>query len=220
MSQATATTKTLTKPRATRGGGRPTLAEAQRRQAHLIEVAGAMFMKLGFHGTSIDQVAEAAGMSKRTVYARYKDKDELFSAVLRELIDRWLAPINRFQSSNVALEATLMEIGRHLLMSALAPQAVSLYRIIIGEAERRPEFGRLADAEGRQAGIRAIAAALQRHKAELRVKDLERAAEQFMSLVIDSSLRRAALAIGSDGTGVDDRIRAAVDLFLNGVRRR
>ncbi len=218
MSRAIDTTKAPTKPRATRGGGRPTLAEAQRRQAHLIEVAGAMFMKLGFDGTSIDKVAEAAGMSKRTVYARYKDKNELFSAVLRELIDRWLVPINRFQSSKAELEPMLMEIGRHLLTSALAPQAVSLHRIIIGEAERRPEFGRLANSEGRQAGIRAIAAALRRHRAKLRVDDLEQAAEQFMSLVIDSSLRRAALGIRSSHSGIEDRVRAAVDLFLNGAR--
>ena len=219
MTRAIDTAKILRKPAAARGGGRPTLAEARRRQKRLIEVAGAMFMKLGFDGTSIDGVAEAAGVSKRTVYARYKDKNELFSAVLRELIERWLVPIHRFQSSKADLDAMLLEIGRHLLTSALAPQAVSLYRIIIAEAERRPEFGRLANSEGREAGIRAIAMALKRHRAKLRVDDLEGAAEQFLSLVIDSSLRRAALGIRPGGLRVEDRVRAAVDLFLNGTRR-
>jgi AcrR family transcriptional regulator len=211
----------LAKPRAATGGrgGRPTMADAQRRQAYLIEVAGAMFMKLGFDGTSIDAVAEAASMSKRTVYARYKDKGELFSAVLRDLIERWLVPITRFQSSDSELEPMLLEIARHLLTSALAPQAVSLHRIIIGEAERRPEFGRLAHSEGRQAGIRAIAAALERHRAQLRSDDLEQAAEQFVSLVIDSSLRLAALGIKPRGRDIEGRIRTAVDLFLNGARR-
>src|SRR5258708_20194708 len=109
-----------------------------------------MFMKLGFDGTWIDAVAEAGAMSKRTVYARYRDKNELFSAVLRDLIERWLVPINRFQSSNADLEPMLVEIARHLLTSALAPQAVSLHPIIIGEAERRPEFRPLANSEGPQ----------------------------------------------------------------------
>lgn len=219
MKAGIGTASTLTKLRAVTGrGGRPTVADAQRRQAYLIEVAGAMFMKLGFDGTSIDAVAEAAAMSKRTVYARYRDKDELFSAVLRDLIERWLVPITRFQSSDAELEPMLLAIARHLLTSALAPQAVSLHRIIIGEAERRPEFGRLAYSEGRQAGVRAIAAALERHRARLRVDDLEHAAEQFMSLVIDSSLRRAALGIRRD-RDIEARIRAAVDLFLNGARR-
>jgi AcrR family transcriptional regulator len=200
-------------------GGRPTRAEAQRRQQELLEIAGAMFMKLGFDGTSVDAVAEAAGMSKRTLYARYRDKNELFSAVLRSLIDRWLVPINQFQAQHDELEPMLLEIGRHLLTSALAPQAVSLHRIIVAESERRPEFGRLANAEGRQPAVRAIAAALQRHAAILRIDDLEAAAEQFMSLVIDNSLRLATLGIGPGQRDVESRVRSTADLFLNGVRR-
>jgi TetR/AcrR family transcriptional repressor of mexJK operon len=125
-----------------------------------------MFMKHGFDGTSIDAVAEAALMSKRTVYARYRDKNELFSAVLRDLIDRWLVPINQFQLGTYELEPMLMEIGRHLLGSALTPQVVSLHRIILGESERRPAFGRLANAEGRQPAVRAIAAALRRQASQ------------------------------------------------------
>jgi AcrR family transcriptional regulator len=192
--------------------------EAQRRQQHLIEVAGAMFMRLGFDGTSVDAVADAAAMSKRTVYARYRDKNELFSGVLRDLIARWLVPINEFRSGKADLEPMLLEIGRHLLTSALAPQAVNLHRIIIAEAERRPEFGRLANSEGRLPAIRAIARALRRHAPILRVDDFDRAAEQFMSLVIDTSLRLAALGIGSGSVSIEDRVRAAVDLFLNGAR--
>ena len=111
-----------------------------------------MFMKFGFDGTSIDAVAEAACMSKRTVYARYRDKNELFSAVLRNLIDRWLVPINQFQLGTRELEPMLMEIGRHLLTSALAPQVVSLHRIIVGESERRPEFGLPCQRRGAPAG--------------------------------------------------------------------
>jgi TetR/AcrR family transcriptional regulator, mexJK operon transcriptional repressor len=177
-----------------------------------------MFMKFGFDGTSVDAVAEAAGVSKRTVYARYRDKNELFSAVLRNLIDRWLVPIKQFQSSKSELEPMLIEIGRHLLSSALAPQAVSLHRIIIGESERRPQFGRLANAEGRQPAIQAIAAALRRHAEKLRIDDLERAAEYFMSLVVDSSLRMAALGLSSGASDIESRVGGAVDLFLYGVR--
>ncbi len=193
-------------------GGRPTRGEAERRQEHLIETAGAMFMKFGFDGTSIDAVAEAACMSKRTVYARYRDKNELFSAVLRNLIDRWLVPIDQFQLGTRELEPMLMEIGRHLLTSALAPQVVSLHRIIVGESERRPEFGLLA--------IRAIAAVLKRQGSKLRVNDFERAAEQFISLVVDNGLRLAAFGIGPAPHEVEGRVRQAVDLFLHGVCSR
>src|SRR3982074_3563746 len=81
-------------PAATRRGtgGRPTREEAARRDERLIEVATNLFMERGFEGTSIDAVAEAAGVSKPTVYARYRDKGDLFAAVLRDRIREWLPP--------------------------------------------------------------------------------------------------------------------------------
>lgn len=199
-------------------GGRPTLAEARRRHEHLLEVAGSMFMRLGYDGTSIDAVAEAASMSKRTVYARYSDKSELFGAVLRGLIERCLVPFTGFRSSTDALEPTLVEIGRHLLESALAPETVSLHRIIIAESQRQPEFGRLAYAEGRRPAIEAIAVVLRRHRSLLRVKNFDRAAQQFLSLVVDDSLCLATLGI-EDSRAVDTRVADAVDLFLAGALR-
>ena len=223
MDQAPSVAKMATPPRAPRGrgarhhGGRPTLAEASRRQRQLLDVAGAMFMRQGLAGTSIDAVADAAGMSKRTVYARYADKNELFGAVLRDLIERCVVPITRFQSGKLALEPTLAGIGRHVLANVLAPSSVSLHRIIIAESERQPAFGRLAHAEGRKPAVKAIAAVLRRHAAELRVADFELAAQQFLSLVVDNSLCLATLGIKEDRRGLDARVNAAVDLFLNGA---
>ena len=166
-----------------------------------------MFMRLGYDGTSIDAVAEAAAMSKRTVYAHYTDKSALFGAVLRRLIERFLVPITSFQSRTDALEPTLMAIGRHLLQSVLAPGAVSLHRAIIAESQRQPQFGRLAHAEGRKPAVQAIATVLRRHRARLRVTDFPRAAAQFLSLVIDDSLCLATLGIEEDARSIEARVR-------------
>ncbi len=70
-------------PSSARRGGRPTREEAVRRDARLLDVATRLFMERGFDGTTIDAVAESAGVSKPTVYARYRDKRDLFAAVLR-----------------------------------------------------------------------------------------------------------------------------------------
>jgi len=47
----------------------PTREEAEARDVRLLDVATRLFMERGFDGTSIDAVAEAAGLSKPTVYA-------------------------------------------------------------------------------------------------------------------------------------------------------
>lgn len=93
-----------------KSGGRPTREEAVRRDARLLDIATTLFMERGFDGTSMDAVAEAAGVSKPTVYNRYQDKRDLFAAVLRSRIKHWLAPLS------AAAEATQVRPASRALM--------------------------------------------------------------------------------------------------------
>lgn len=199
--------------------GRPRLAEAGLREEHILRVAGDMFLNFGFDGTTMDAVAETARVSKRTLYARYADKTALFNAVLRDLIDRWLVPIGQLQAQRGELRETLLELARHLTTFALTPQSVGVNRIIISEAQRRPEFGRLVNEVGRKPAVQAIKSLLRQHQSELRPIDLDMAAEQFLSLAVDSSLRLAYLGIKASVKQIEQRVCASVDLFLVGVRR-
>ena len=66
------------------------LTRAQRREQtreRLLDAAGRVFARRGFHAASVDEVAEAAGYTKGAVYSNFRSKDELFLA----LLDRRLA---------------------------------------------------------------------------------------------------------------------------------
>jgi TetR/AcrR family transcriptional regulator, mexJK operon transcriptional repressor len=112
-----------------RGGGRPTREEAEARDVRLLDVATKLFMERGFDGTSIEAVAEAAGVSKPTVYARYQDKRDLFVAVLRGRIQKWLAPLSAAAEAQAiegcpkSIKTTLHELSRHMVAYTLAPEA-------------------------------------------------------------------------------------------------
>jgi TetR/AcrR family transcriptional repressor of mexJK operon len=199
------------------GGGRPKTSELEQRDERILRAAGETFLHFGFDATTMDAVAEAARISKRTLYARYVDKTDLFNAILRDLINRWLIPIDQFQSGQGALKDTLLALARYLTTFALTPQSVSVNRIIISEATRRPEFGKLANEVGRKAAIQAVATILRRHRAELRPVDLDMAAEQFMSLTIDRNLRLAYLGIQTNAEQIELWVRTSVELFLAGV---
>src|SRR5258707_9088888 len=116
-------------------GGRPTREEAVRRDARLLDVATTLFMERGFDGTSIDAVAEGAGVSKPTVYARYRDKRDLFAAVLRGRIRDWLAPLSAAAGAHAteakpkSIKTTLHELSRHMIAYTLAPDAGACQRI-------------------------------------------------------------------------------------------
>jgi AcrR family transcriptional regulator len=61
------------------------LTRAQRREqtrARLLDAAGQVFALRGFHGATVDEVAEAAGYTKGAVYSNFATKDELFLALL------------------------------------------------------------------------------------------------------------------------------------------
>lgn len=198
-------------------GGRPKAIELEQRDEHILCVAGETFLNFGFDGTTMDAVAHAARISKRTLYARYADKTVLFDAVLRDLIDRWLVSIEEFEASQGPLRDRLIALARYLATGALTPQSVSVNRILICEGQRQPGFLHLAYEAGRKPAIRLIVSILRQHERELRPVDLELSAEQFLSLAIDRNLRLAFLGLSVDA---EQWVHSAVDLFLTGIQER
>jgi TetR/AcrR family transcriptional regulator, mexJK operon transcriptional repressor len=207
-------------------GGRPTQEEAARRDERLLDVATAMFMERGFDATSIDAVAEAAGVSKPTVYARYPGKRELFAAVLRARIHSWLPPLStaaEAAASEVSakdIETTLHDISREMLSSATAPGAAALHRILAAQAIQFPELVKLAHEEGWLRAARAIAGLLQKFAArgQIKLEGPEQTADLFLNLVLGHSVRLALYGMAIDPEVQERRRHAAVELFLNGVR--
>jgi TetR/AcrR family transcriptional regulator, mexJK operon transcriptional repressor len=209
-------------------GGRPTRQEAVRRDARLLDVATTLFMERGFDGTSIDAVAEAAGISKPTVYARYRDKRDLFAAVLRGRIRDWLAPLSVAAEAQATdsdpqnIETTLHELSRHMLDQASMPECATLQRILAAQAVQFPELAKLAHEDGWLRGVRGVAILLRQFAArgEIRMDDPELAADLFLNLLLGHSARLALHGIADDPESLQQRRRAVVELFLNGVRAR
>ena len=210
------------------GGGRPTREEAEARDARLLDVATSLFMERGFDGTSIDAVAEAAGVSKPTVYARYRDKRDLFVAVLRGRIRKWLAPISAAaeaqasETSPKSIKTTLHELSRHMVAYTLAPEAGALQRILSAQAVQFPELAKLANEEGWLRTVRGVSSILRQSAArgQITVDDPELAADMFLNLVLGHCKRLALYGIAADPKTVERHRKAAVDFFLSGIRTK
>jgi TetR/AcrR family transcriptional repressor of mexJK operon len=213
-----------TRPARRGGGGRPTREEAVRRDARLLDVATKLFMERGYDCTSIDAVAEAAGVSTPTVYARYRDKRDLFTAVLRARIQHWLAPLSAAAEAAKAnpknVETTLDDLSRHLLAHSWKPEVVMLRRVLAAQAVQFPELAKLAHEEGWLRGVRAVASLLQQFvdRGQIKVEEPAIAADLFLSLVLGNPDKLHSIATGPRGREL--RRQAAIKLFLNGVRPR
>ncbi|HEY5319671.1 MAG TPA: TetR/AcrR family transcriptional regulator [Galbitalea sp.] len=106
---------------------------------HILEVAKYAFLELGFERTSMDALAARAETSKRSLYAYFPTKDELFLAVIdraHELFRGRMQTPGHYSTDPA--EATALYCGRFLQMLAWAP-ILQTCRMGITEASRLPE---------------------------------------------------------------------------------
>ena len=180
----------------------------------MLEAATALFLREGYGATSLEAVAAAAGVSKRTLYARFAGKAALLQAVVARLVARWLPPFDAGLEGGADLEATLLAAARVMLATALVPEALALYRLIIAEIGRFPELGPIMHEAGAGAGTERLAAVMQ----GAGIADPIWAAEQFMVLVLSVPQRRGlGLGPALDEAEQLDWARRAVALFLRGA---
>ncbi|MBR0798079.1 TetR/AcrR family transcriptional regulator [Bradyrhizobium jicamae] len=207
-------------------GGRPTRDAAIERDQRLIEVATSLFLERGFDATSIEAVAEAARVSKPTVYAQYGDKRGLFTAVLRREIARWLAPLAAAGAempvdgvSDCSVEQRLIKLGRQLLTLNCTDDSIAFSRILTAQAINFPEVARLAVDEGWSKAVSTTAEFFD-HLVAVGALDLEDttiAAETFLNMVVGHTHRMATFGIPIDMKTAEKRMEVSIRLFLAGA---
>lgn len=210
---------TTTKRRRT---GRPTRAEASQIEEQLQRAAIETFLQHGFDGTTMDAVADAGRVTKRTLYAHYSDKRTLFANAISWAIERHLSLDSVVEVAHEDLEAGLTAIGRSALELARDPDVVRLVRMGMTESARFPELATRIQSLTTSPHNEAVADLLAYHAAAgtIVVDDVETSAEQFLSMVTSTPSRLAAFGVIRP-LDVDERyLQNAVKLFVKAVRPR
>jgi len=200
---------------------------ARKRRA-ILEAATSAFLRSGYLGTSMDEIAALASVSKQTVYKHFADKENLFSAIVLATVDEasdavYSDVMNVRDSGDV--EADLRDLARRQLASVMQPRLLELRRLVIAEAGRFPELGRIFYERGPGRTIAALAEAFERLAARgaLTLEDPHLAAAHFNWLVMSIPLNRVML-LGSNEIPVDDELDryadAGVRAFLAAYRNR
>jgi TetR/AcrR family transcriptional regulator, mexJK operon transcriptional repressor len=206
-----------------RRGGRPTRAEAVQIGERILAAATDLFLTRGFGATSIAAIAARVNISKRTFYHRFRDKPELFRAVVERLLRRWLPSVEAAFQQPAPIATVLTRSARRMLAVALQPEALALRRLLLAEAERFPELVQIAIEQGAARGIERIAALLDQEAraGRVQISDTHFAAMQFQEMVLSIPLRRA-MGFGTrlSEAELDSWAARTVDLFLSGCRAR
>lgn len=197
---------------------RTVMPEAERRH-RLCEAAASVFLRDGYAEASMDEVARAAGMSKRTLYQVFPSKAALFEATIAAA----LAPValdtelEREPDLRRALTGLLTAAASHVL----AERQIGIYRLVIGERHGSPI---LAEATHRVLTSRGASALERRLRVEaaagrLSLRHPERAARMLYGMVLGSAQLRLLLGVRRLPTADEIATLAgeAVSLFLDGA---
>ncbi|TRD00812.1 TetR/AcrR family transcriptional regulator [Mesorhizobium sp. WSM4303] len=155
----------------------------------IIDAAASVFCREGFAGANIDLIAAEAGVSRQTIYNHHRDKEKLFTAVVRDLTERCNAGIfatfASFPDQPRDLEGDLIGFAVRMNQNCICNRdGRFLRKLIQTEGERYPElFGEWRD-QGPGRTWPALAARFARlaHAGHLAVDDPDVAARQFLAL--------------------------------------
>ncbi|MEU8522452.1 TetR/AcrR family transcriptional regulator [Streptomyces sp. NBC_01216] len=116
---------------------------ARKHQA-ILDAATTVFLAKGYAGTSMDDIAKLAAVSKQTVYKHFSDKEKLFAEIVLGTTDRIDAMVDLvadIPADADALEENLTRLARRFLGALTQPQVIRLRRLVIANADAFPELG-------------------------------------------------------------------------------
>ena len=213
----------MIEPGIARRGGRPSRRDAQERLKRVLDIAQRHFLKVGYKETTLEGVARAAGVAKKTLYHHFNGKSDLFAHILERLLRNWIAELSDIVLSSGKPVHVLNAVALRLLEVGTTPEKIKMHRLLLLEADRFPKAVRVIyDKRGALLGMKplfnylisAVAAG------ELEIDDVDLATEQFVHLVRGGIRERLLLGI-TKRPSVSERRRMAkqaVTIFLAGVR--
>jgi TetR/AcrR family transcriptional repressor of mexJK operon len=180
----------------------------------ILTAAECVFVASGYGAASMEEIARAAGMSKKTVYALFPDKRQLFGALISESGDFLQSKAIRTQDP----ARILAELRRRLLelaAFALSPRQVEITRLVISEAHHWPELAEEFHARGVTRGVHFIAECLEHLRTAdpaVDIPDIEQTAVALCGAAIGDFHFRVLLDQGI--TYPRSKLLAQVDIAL------
>jgi TetR/AcrR family transcriptional repressor of mexJK operon len=155
----------------------------------ITDAATRLFLAKGYLGTSMDEIAAQAGVSKQTIYKHFADKERLFTGLIVGTTQRAAEFIEsivpRLQNTN-DIRKDLRDIALRYVATVFSPQVLKLRRLVVMESTRFPELARTYYEQAPQRTVEALTAAFQKlaERGILRLRDPKTAAMHFAGMVV------------------------------------
>ncbi|MDG1378215.1 MAG: TetR family transcriptional regulator C-terminal domain-containing protein [Yoonia sp.] len=99
----------------------------KKNRAAILSAGLDVFSQFGFRGATLDQIAEAAGLSKPNLLYYFPSKEEIHQQLLTSLLSTWLDPLRKMNDSGDPIEEILGYAKRKLALSRDFPRESRLF---------------------------------------------------------------------------------------------
>ena len=226
-----AATKTVARDAPLSGGGDAGAVPRRSRRIYarksdiVLLAAERVFLRAGFAATSMDEIADEAGVSKRTVYSNFGSKEQLFADVIRKRCSAVVPDLKTFSTAmQRSPEEGLTLLAIAFLKGIFDKSQIQLYQTVVAAVRRHPDVGRIMY-DGPITQSQQMFADYLRAQIELgqlTIGDAEEAAAQLIAL-LKTNLHMKLLFGRSDQVGTEPIAASAassVRLFLYGALPR
>ncbi|MFC8274572.1 TetR/AcrR family transcriptional regulator [Streptomyces sp. NPDC057271] len=200
-------------------------SRSARKHQAILEAATTVFLDKGYSGTSMDDIAKLAAVSKQTVYKHFADKEKLFAEIVlatTDRIDGMIDLVADVPADADTLDENLARLAHRFLTALTQPQVIQLRRLIIANAGAFPALGAAWYEHGFERVLATLAATFERltDRGALRTDDPMLAAHHFAGLLLWIPVNRAMFHGSAQHTEADlDRYATAgVRAFLAAYR--
>lgn len=193
-----------------------------RKRKAIMAAATQVFLSKGYLGTTVDEIAALAAVSKQTVYKNFGDKEQLFAEIVlatTDEIDDLVKLVSASLNGTEALERDLGTLARQFVAALMRPHLLRLRRLVIANADRLPHLGRAWYERGFARVLATLAARFQAlaEAGRLRLDDPMLAAQHFVGLLLWIPINKAMFSGDDEGSTPAELERtadAAVRAFL------
>jgi AcrR family transcriptional regulator len=193
--------------------GRPTTAANSARERDLLSTAAELFGRNGFAGVSMNEISRLTGISKTTIYARFRDKAALFRAICSYACHVPGDAFREVETEGRDPRLVLADFAAATRSGLVNQEATDFLRLAVFEARRFPDIAAAILQESRSvyAPVADYLATL--IKAGRITGDAEQLADHFVALLTDGY---RFLLVPAD-THSDEDVDVALDLFIRGI---
>jgi AcrR family transcriptional regulator len=196
---------------------------SEARPGEIVEAALALFVEKGFAGTRMDEIARLAGVTKGTVYLYFPSKEDLFHAVVEDMVRPNIETGERLVAEYQGPTAGLL---RELIISWWrlfgGQKLACLSKLMTGEAANFPQLARfyMDHVVIRARGI--FESALRRgiERGEFREVPLTDTARLAVAPLVHASIyQRSMLPFDTQPWDMERYLNLHIDLFLRGLAK-